>query len=634
MLPVLQIISRRCLLAFLALFSLLSAGVFARAQEPEKQTPGAPHLLPIDTLVYARISRVNDLREEWPQTSMGKLMSDPSVRPFAGDLYLTMQELFQAVGENLEITLNELLAIPQGQVAIALMPRSLSPQQRDAIAKEEQGKDESPEAITKRLKRKRQNQKAMAVWIMIEAGDKIDSLMGLIEKLETQASLGGYVRRESQINHRSLIRWLPPRPGRPEMEYFVRDQTLVIGIGHNTAAQSLKWWDDPNEGETLAKKADFAAIMSRCLGAEETRPQITFFVDPYHLIKRLAGPGIFLATLENAGLKKIRGIGGSVFHGGETFEAISHLHVLIDTPRDGIFGVLRPGKGASMPPAWVPQEVTTYSSVHWNFEKAYLNLGKLLEKFSGSNVLENSFEIPIRKTTDIDVRKEISETLTGRYITCQWIEPPIRLNSLARLHAMEVTDPDHVRDLFAKLRKRYPNKVEVDSFGGSVLYRLPSPKKIPESFRKPEPSFVVLGNWVLFSDSPKLIENVLKAEQNSMPRLANDLDFELVFSELGGKLDGEKPFMVSFARGADLIEYLYDLVRSDEIRRFLKKQGENNPTVLKLHEFLSRSDLTQFKRFREFFAPSGTFGYNESTGIHFGSFTLRSQREDAELSGP
>ena len=79
----------------------------------------------------------------------------------------------------------------------------------------------------------------------------------------------GYVRRTSQIEGTTLVRLLPPRQGRPEIEYFERSETVVLGIGHDTAAKVLDHWLERSEEETLADRSDFVSVMSRCVGSSE-----------------------------------------------------------------------------------------------------------------------------------------------------------------------------------------------------------------------------------------------------------------------------------------------------------------------------------------------------------------------------
>ncbi len=256
------------------------------------------------------------------------------MRPFASDVYRTMAELFEQFASATGMTLDELLAIPSGQVAAAAMPANISERDEELIQEENQEEEDkdSPEAIRRRIALKRRQQNAIAGVFLIDAGDNVEDLLGLVEKLEDAVLNGGYVRRTSEIEGTQLVRLLPPRPGRPEIEYFERDDTVVLGLGHDTASKVLDQWLDRSEEKTLADRSDFASVMSRCVGAEETRPQMTFFVDPYHFVERLVKRGgaaaLVWPIIEELGISKIRGVGGSTFTGGEIFEGIMHVHRL------------------------------------------------------------------------------------------------------------------------------------------------------------------------------------------------------------------------------------------------------------------------------------------------------------------
>lgn len=618
-------------LLFAALTILAMPEGSASAKEDEVVVPGAPRLLPEDTFAYIRFDDVDELREEFKDTSVSKMLADPAMRPLAGDVYRTVSELFEVVGSQMGVTLEELLAIPSGQVSAALVPGNLSREQIEMI--EQDSKDESPEGIRRRLARKRRNQNSLAGWFMVDAGDNIDRLSQLVGVLESKLFESGYVQRKTKVSGTTLVRLLPPRPGRPEIEYFQRDNTIILGIGHATASKSLEQWDEKGEENTLAENADFAAVMSHCIGAEKTRPQVTFFVDPYHIIERLVkrggAAGFVWPIIEELGLGKIRGIGGSSFQGGDVFESIAHLHVLVDPPRDGFFGVLRPESGESMPPSWVPEGVSSYTSIHWDFEQTYENLGKVIEKFRGPEPLKSMVEDPVASALKISVRDELANTLSNRYVSCAWIQPPIKLNSQVQLHAFEVLDTDRAKEIFAKIRERFSKRMTVDSYGGKVIYGVESGRQrnLPKGFRVPEPGFVVLDDWVVFSDSRQFLERIIQASADNLPRLTNDLQFELILSELGGKLDGETPFLVSFMRGSEYMRQMYGLATSPDTKQFLKSVAERNPAAQMFSELLDRNELPDFEQFKKYFAPSGSFAYDEAGGMHVGSFTLRAEPE-------
>ena len=59
------------------------------------------------------------------------MLNDPALKPLSGEAYQILAELFQQVGNVLGVSLDELLAIPQGQVAVAVMPANLSEYQQE-----------------------------------------------------------------------------------------------------------------------------------------------------------------------------------------------------------------------------------------------------------------------------------------------------------------------------------------------------------------------------------------------------------------------------------------------------------------------------------------------------------------------
>ncbi|TWU41208.1 hypothetical protein Q31b_26470 [Novipirellula aureliae] len=589
--------------------------------------PGAPHLLPEDTLLYARLDSADEFRETLSESSLGRMLADPKLKPFAGDIYQTLRELFAQFGDEVGLSLDELLAIPSGQVAMAMMPGNVVTESSDTAANEGAKRDESEEAIRRRIARRRREQNAIAGLFMVDAGEKVADLLSLVDRLEARLIESGYVRRTSRLEKIELVRLMPPRPGRPEIEYFQNQDVIVLGVGHETAGKALDQWLGHSDEPTLADNVNFGNAMSRCIGAESTRPQFTFYADPYHVVERVVKRGtaaVFVwPILEDLGIGKIRGIGGSTFHGGEMFESISHLHLLIDTPRDGFLGLIRPETGDIMPPDWVPADVTAYTTVHWNFEKAYENLDKILALFQGEEPLKRFVEDPLENATRLQVNEDILQNLSGRYASTTWLETPVKLNSQVTAYGFELKDAESAKSAIARFRKMKPNVLKVETVAGSVIYSFPSRRPVPDSFRQPSPGIVILGTWIVFSDSRVFLERIIRANESGTPRLATEPDFDLVVSELGGKLDGEKPFMVSFVRGADYFRQFYELAKADDSRKFLRTQGEKSSAAKQFSELLERNQLPPYEEFRQYFAPGGVFGYNEPTGIHFGSFSLK-----------
>ncbi|PAY21249.1 DUF3352 domain-containing protein [Rhodopirellula sp. SM50] len=597
--------------------------------------PGAPRLLPSDTLVYIRLDSADDLRKQMDKTSIGRMINDPKMRPFADQFYATARDLFDQISDRVGVNLDELLAIPHGQVAFAIHP--VKPLEEDEKPEIQARENEDQDAVEQRRERqRRREQYSFGGTLIIDADNNIEQLMSIVERFEEQVLQGRYVRRTREIGSTEVTRLLPGRVGQQPIEFFEKDGTLVIGVGHSTAQDVLNHWLDKNDEPTLADNAKFGTIISRCIGAEDTRPQLTFFVDPHAIVDRIIKrsgsltAGFIWPVIQDLGANRIGGIGGSSFSGGDVFEGIAHYHIKIDPPRDGVLGVLRPETGDTTPPNWVPDSVAGYTSINWDFEKAYDNVGKVIDKLQQrTDALKKFAEAPIEQRLGVKLREDLLQNMTGRLVRVTWMEKPIRFNSGVNVLAIEIKDALKTKSNLAQIRDRMPNQMKVDSISGHVVYRLRGPgENFPQNMRRPEPSFMILGKWLIYADSTQFMEKAALADAGNLPRLVELPEYDLVASELGGKLDGESPFLLSFIDGAQGIRVIYDLAKDENSRNMIRRAGENNIVARKFSELLDQNELPPFSEFEKYFAPTGFFGYDEPDGIHFGFFTLRADPTD------
>ena len=136
-------------IACLGLLCLAGSPVL-RAEPPV--APGAPRLLPEKTLAYVRIENVTEFRQGLAASATGKMLSDPKLKPLAGEIYVAAGELFQGIGDQLGVSLEEILSIPKGQFAFGLFPVDNAALAASAEPAKNEPKDDSPDAIRKRAK--------------------------------------------------------------------------------------------------------------------------------------------------------------------------------------------------------------------------------------------------------------------------------------------------------------------------------------------------------------------------------------------------------------------------------------------------------------------------------------------------
>ncbi|MFG0266938.1 MAG: DUF3352 domain-containing protein [Rhodopirellula sp. JB055] len=617
------------------------------ATEDTRTTVPAPKLLPSGTLAYLRVDNVSDIRADWGGSSLGKMLDDPKMRPFVSDIDKILSDLFDKVGKELGLTLDELRALPQGQLAIALL-EGPPPEEKSDEKKADDEEEEDDAAIARRLRNKRRQQNSFAVAVMMDAGPNNQEMTDLVNRLMDLAEKNRFIVQTEQIGSIELTRLVRQRGDGDVIEWFEQDGFYVFGAGRTIAQSIAKKLNaegrdssrssgrsrrsdatssDP-ETETLAQNADFIAVMSRSIGAEAEIPQITFFVNPYGIAKRIiarSGSAFFIAPIvQDLGIEKIRGIGGSLFRGGEIVESIGHMHVLIDPPRDGFFGVLRPEDVEVSPPDWVPADAASFTCVGWDIETAFENLGKIINRFAGEGSFEKNTEDEAKLRFDLSLKEEVFPLMTGRVVTIQRYQLPANWNSMARAIAIEVKDAKEAGKLLDKVKaKAPPQRMKPEVLRGKTAYFSEQRQFDQPGVRVPENSVMLLGNWLLFCDSREVLLQVLRAEAGEIDRLADDADYVLLTSELGAKLEGETPFLFQFNRDAESYRILYEMANSEETAQSVENRGGDNPIAGRVAELMRRDDWPEWEDLEKYFSVSGIFGYDEPGGIHIGSLNLR-----------
>jgi hypothetical protein len=617
------------------------------ATEDTRTTVPAPRLLPSGTLAYLRVDNVNDIRADWGGSSLGKMLDDPKMRPFVSDIDKILSDLFDNVGKELGLTLDELRSLPQGQLAIALL-EGPPPEEKSDEKKADDEEEEDDDAIARRLRNKRRQQNSFAVALMMDAGPNNREMTDLVDRLMDLAEKNRFIVQKEQIGSIELTRLVRQRGDGDVIEWFEQDGFYVFGAGRTIAQSIAKKLNaegrdsnrssgrsrrsdttssDP-ETETLAQNADFIAVMSRSIGAEAEIPQITFFVNPYGIAKRIiarSGSAFFIAPIvQDLGIEKIRGIGGSLFRGGEIVESIGHVHVLIDPPRSGFFGVLRPEDIEVSPPDWVPADAASFTCVGWDIETAFENLGKIINRFAGEGSFEKNTEDEAKLRFDLSLKEEVFPLMTGRVVTMQRYQLPANWNSMARAIAIEVKDAKEAGKLLDKVKaKAPPQRMKPEVLRGKTAYFSEQRQFDQPGVRVPENSVMLLGNWLLFCDSREVLLQVLRAEAGEIDRLADDADYVLLTSELGAKLEGETPFLFQFNRDAESYRILYEMANSEETAQSVENRGGDNPIAGRVAELMRRNDWPEWEDLEKYFSVSGIFGYDEPGGIHFGSLNLR-----------
>ncbi len=587
-------ILRSIAVAAAAAFFLMNT---SRAADSER--PGAPHLLPAETLAYIRVANMPELVEKFGNTAMGRIAADQQVQPFVGDLYRSAAEAFQVIEDRVGVPLHELLAIPQGELCLAL------------VAAEEG----TPQPV-----------------VFFDVGDHLFAAEQVIESAETALAAQGATRTTKSVAETEIVIHTMAGDRQRRFAYFVRDGVIGLSSDEDMLAQVLGVWNG-DEVNSLADNRTFTAIMKRSVGFKEEPPQITWYVDPFSLAKRVtrgnfsAQAGISL--LSGLGLNGVKAIGGSLILATDEFDGIFHVHAMLENPRNGALKMIAFEAGEVTPEPWVPKDAASYTSLNWNVDKTYSELTRLYDTFRGEDAWKNQVLQQLRKSLDVDLEKDIIDQLEGRATLVQWMQRPARINSRSMLVAFKLKNPDQARGTLDRVAAKFSERLARKTFGGATYYqtvaggRGRNGQPDAEIVRVPTPCLAVLGDYLIMTDNEKLFEQVVITKSDASLSLANELDYKLIASKIQRQQGETKAGMISFHRPEEAFRTMYELATASSTQSRLATAAENNGVFRALSGALTNNPLPPFAVVARYLAPGGALVTDDETGIHYTAFTLR-----------
>ncbi|PHS14012.1 MAG: hypothetical protein COA78_06430 [Blastopirellula sp.] len=592
-------------------FSTLLLAIATASPAIAAERPSASRLLPDTTLAYVRVSNTQEFGEKFSETSMGKLLKDPEMAPFLTGVWSAITESVENIEQQVGISLNELLSIPNGELAFAVVP---------------------------------QEDDSLALVIFCDLGDRPQTAEKALEILKGFAIENGAAIERSTYKG-TKITLIEGQNGL--LAHVIKDNTLILSNKLAALEDILEYWDTPRES-SLYDNDKFTTIISSSRGTKDEPAQFTWYVDPIELIRKASrntpGSSFFLAFLPVLGVDGIQAVGGSMIMATEDFDSVSHLHVMLERPRSGVIEMIAPKNTNPTPNDWVPADVTTYMTVDWDVDKTYNALEKLYDSITGEGKLAENIDNRINQRLMIDFKKEIIDNLDGRITLVQWYEPPARLNSQATMLGIQLKDStafqrtiDSILDATPGLKDNLEKKsFATFSYYQTILQDRPLPDDADEDRRqrtqraramRPQPCFGIVGDFLFVTDRPGLMEHVMKTKRNVTDRLADDLSFKLMLSKLQHQAGERSIGMLTFSKPEQALRMWYDMAQAESTTQLLDSQAENNQFFGALSKTMKDNPLPPFSVVSKYMAPSGSIMINDETGIHFMGFSLKRNQE-------
>jgi hypothetical protein len=602
---------------FLATAALISVPLCANGQ----QRPPAAKLFPESTVVYVQINDLKQLIQDMQESNFGRLLQDEKMRPFVEALYGEALDAYQEVKDDVGFDLEELMSIPTGEICFGL----ISP--KDADMTPILIVDVNPDSD-------------LADRVFDRGVDFVETQGGSVET-ETFADL-----KDSEGNEIEY-RWL--NSGGNNRLLVARYQNTYIFSNNETVTADVmsRWLGQPPEKDrTLAENRKFITIMNRCKGTRDEPAEMAFFVDPIEIAKaatrdNFVARATMAGILPILGLDGLLGVGGSTILNEEGFESVVHMHVLLSNPKTGIFDMIALRPGIDEPEIWAPANATNYMTSHWDVKKLFRKLEEMIDTANEDEGLtRREIEENINEEIGIDLVEDVIYGLEGRLTWVTWNDEKVTFNSGSNILGVKLNDPDkfaEVIEIVVGRANEENENLEKMSHQGYTYWQTPSERienrmnlqrernEVQFEIRPPQPCFGIVDDYFIFSENPAALRYVMDTAKGDHESLANSEGYKTIMTHMKRQLGTNVPSLTMYSNPAEQMEWMFELVKSEDVDGLLAAGAEDNRFVAGLRDAIKENPLPDFEDVAKYFPPSGGFMTVDEAGYHFMVFQLRSE---------
>jgi hypothetical protein len=554
-------------------------------------TPSASQLLPENTVIFASVLDAPEMAKRFQTTALGRMSQDPQLRPLLDNLYGSAAEGIASLKEYIGASLPELLSIPQGELAFALVTV-----------------EEGPPAFL----------------LFVDTGSKVNIARALLNKLcDLGASTGG--KRSTQNVSGTIVTIIGPPGEQTPGGWFDKEGLIVAGTNADVLKQVLLAWDN-RDAKTLSSNPKFVKIWDRCRRVKTEQPQVFFYADPVTMFKAAAEQDLAvnfaLMMVTRLGIDGLQAIGGSWAMDCGSLDEVVQFHVLLESPRGGVLEPIALESGDNTPEPFIPGDAASYVTLHWRMEASYKAIGRLYDSFRGEGSFANMFGRQITQLTGVDFEKELLPSLDGRVTYASWLEQPVTPMSQVHLFAFRLKDPGPMTKVIESIVKRAGGSLTRSGASDKEFYQETLPggnvRRGPN-----QPCLGILDNYFVITTRPSLYQKAIATLQTPDESLAKSLDFKLVASKMSGRAGEVKPAMIMFRRPEEAFRLLYAIATGEDTRSGLRRGAERSGFLRTINSALDANPLPPFAVLERYLAPSGGFLIDDESGLHYTGFDLR-----------
>jgi hypothetical protein len=391
-----------------------------------QQVADAADWLPDSTQGFARVVNFPRFLERWKKTQLGLLAEDNRLQDFWQEQRKTIENRFAEAGWQLNISMDDISKVANGQSAIAWISK--------------------PEVA----------QKPYAVALVVDVNGKKNELDALMKRIDTEL-------KERQATSRTLTHagvdvthYLLPRGAG---ELVVHESYYAIIDGFLFATDELPTLTQMIDGKksgcsnALAKSKLFTKSMAK-IPSQRDANDVEYFIQPIGLAKLLRSISAkpvtsqtdVLKVLDKQGFNQISAVVGRLRFGDTSYDVYHEAYVQTEPPLPISVQVLDfPNLASGKAPTWVTPKAASYLSTAWNAKDAFWKLKDLVDDIAGQtgvfdSVIEGIETDPNGPQTDI--KNAVLPFITPEIYAVSEIVEPVTPDSRRTLIGIRINDPN------------------------------------------------------------------------------------------------------------------------------------------------------------------------------------------------
>ena len=654
---------RRRSRCFAAVACLVLGTVCAAPPAWAGELPPSETIFPATTRLWISVSDVQEFRTRFDRSPYGQMLADPALEEFVTELRGEISKSGRRRLQKLEITLEDLEKIPGGEVAVAAIepaPGSLATVLLvDTTGREAEAR-ELVETITKRLVARK------ATAITIEGAP---------------AQLVAYRLPDDPQDDRV-------KRGR-RVAFALAPAALVVGDDPQQVGQAFAVLKS-GRADNLATLPAFQAVMQQCTAAlPESAVPVRWFADPLAFARayQVANPPLekrkspdYVAILSRQGFDAVKGVGGLVAVGVGPHSLRHHTMVYAPPLRgrepfatdayDLAARMLRfPNVEAMQPPAWVPRDVTGWTTWQWDLRQAFVAAETLVDDVVGDKGVYDDVIASLKEDPDgpqIDVEADLVSCLGNRITLISDHVDPLGPDSERLVIAVEATDDARIAATISKVmdadqdmeklqvaghtvwrlvdRSSALPQLEIETPGGAVPHmddddaqRRRQRLRDKEEKLLPHSAVTVAKGHLLIASHLDVLEKVLGADGGENA-LVSTGDYATTMAELD-RLTATATALRSFGREDETLRPAYELMRQGDMPRSKSLLGQLLNGVLGdgkpgsvREQQIDGSKLPEFEKIRRYLGTAATAMEARPDGWYVAGLAVPRQGPDSEVA--